>query len=158
MEKPAVYVAECAFGKGVFALHNFESGEDILRLVGKVITREETISKGHTSMNPLQISPLLYIDLEPPGVYFNHSCVPNAAIQKDVFLIALRPIKSGEEICYDYSTTIFERRETMNCQCGTPRCRKVIGDFDDLPLPLQKQYLEMGVVQSFICQAFSARL
>jgi hypothetical protein len=63
---------------------------------------------------------------------------------------ALRPIARGEEILYDYSTTMSEQRWTMQCQCGAPSCRGIIADFHDLPAELQRRYLAMRIVQPFI--------
>lgn len=70
-----------------------------------------------------------------------------------IFLVALRPIRRAEEIRFDYSTTMLERHETMDCRCGASSCRKVVGDFDELPLALQREYRNRGIVQGYICQA-----
>ena len=43
-----------------------------------------------------------------------------------------------------------ERRWTMRCECGRDVCRRIVGDFVDLPAELQWRYLQLGVVQSFI--------
>jgi hypothetical protein len=41
---------------------------------------------------------------------------------------------------------------TMECRCGAPNCRGIIRDFAELPSDLQRHYLDMHVVQSFIVQ------
>ena len=146
----AVYVKECALGRGVFAGRYFRKGELLFRFSGPIISLAAAIEKGETEGNVLQIGPSAYIDLEPPGVFANHSCEPNAGVRDGVCGYALRHIAQDEEILYDYSTTISERRWTMHCRCGTPSCRGVIGDFHDLPLELQRRYLAMGIVQPFI--------
>ena len=56
----------------------------------------------------------------------------------------------GEEIRFDYSTTMLERAWELNCACGSPRCRGLIQDFDLLPIALQTFYLRLGIVQNFI--------
>ncbi len=58
--------------------------------------------------------------------YFNHSCNPNADTfirQRRVFIRALRDIKPGEEILYDYGRDYLKNVIGLeNCQCS--RCRK----------------------------------
>ena len=58
--------------------------------------------------------------------YFNHSCNPNADsynVKKRVFVRAIRNIKPGEEIVYDYGTDYLKNViGRSNCQCS--RCRK----------------------------------
>ena len=71
----------------------------------------------------------------------NHSCSPNAGLRSNRILVALRNIGCGEEICYDYSTTMSEGRWTMQCRCGHLNCRSTVGDFHDLPTPRQQHYL-----------------
>jgi hypothetical protein len=152
--KPAgvegIYVNKCALGLGVFAGRDFFEGELLFRFSGPIITLAQAITKGEAEGNVLQIAPGIYIDLEAPGVFANHSCEPNAGLRDLVSGYALRPIARGEEILYDYSTTMSEQRWTMQCRCGAPSCRGVIRDFHDLPSELQRRYLAMRVVQPFI--------
>jgi len=58
--------------------------------------------------------------------YANHSCNPNAEttmVKRRVFIYALRNIKPGEEITYDYGVDYFKNViGRSNCQCG--RCRR----------------------------------
>jgi uncharacterized protein len=58
--------------------------------------------------------------------YANHSCNPNAdtiAVKRRVFIIAMRNIKPGEEITYDYGTDYLKNVIGRSyCQCG--RCRR----------------------------------
>lgn len=37
--------------------------------------------------------------------FVNHSCNPNAGVQGQSMLIAMRDIATGEEICFDYAMT-----------------------------------------------------
>jgi len=145
-------VGESPLGFGIFAGKSFRKNEFLFRFSGPIITLAEAIAKGEAEGNVLQIGPRSYIDLDAPGVFGNHSCQPNSGLRDDVFCYALRDIAEGEEIFYDYSTTMSERRWTMQCQCETPSCRGVIGDFHDLPLRLQRHYLSMRIVQPFIVE------
>jgi uncharacterized protein len=146
----AIYVDKCPLGLGVFAARDFFEGELLFRFSGPIITLSQAVAKGEAEGNVLQIAPATYIDLEPPGVFANHGCEPNAGLRDLVSGFALRPIARGEEILYDYSTTMSEQKWTMRCHCGAPSCRGVIGDFHDLPDALQRRYLAMRIVQPFI--------
>lgn len=118
-ETPAqVFIADCELGRGVFAAKAFAEGETILRFTGQMIRYPDTVAKGDAEANPLQVGRDTYIDLEVPGVIVNHSCEPNAGIHGDVVLVALRPISLGEEIRYDYSTTMWEAPPTGRCLAG----------------------------------------
>lgn len=80
-----------------------------------------------------------YIIVRDPGARINHSCEPNAGISRNVFLVAMRNIKKDEEITFDYSTTTVDNWK-LECKCGAPSCRKIIGNFKDLPDELKKKY------------------
>lgn len=146
-----------SLGKGIFATALIKQGEQILQCTGPIISIEEILQEPLDKQgNAIQVSLTEYVDVEEPGLYTNHSCMPNAGIRDDLFLTALRNIYPGEQICFDYSTTIYDDEWTMECRCGSPNCRRVIGDFRDLPLELQKKYLDLNIVQSFIKQALLA--
>jgi uncharacterized protein len=144
----AIRVAKCRVGLGVFAARAFAAGELILTFCGKVITAPQAHSNG----NALQVGDGLYLNIKKPGVLVNHSCDPNAGIVSDKLLVAVRDIGRGEQICYDYSTTMLDRRWTMRCDCRSLPCRRTIEDFDLLPRELQNHYLRLGVVQRFIAR------
>jgi uncharacterized protein len=145
-----IYVGICRFGRGVFAARRLAPGETILEVSGPLITLDQALRKGELSFNVLQVAHRVYVDFEEPGVLVNHSCEPNAGIRRGELLVALREIEVGEEVTYDYSTTMSEQCETMQCRCLAPSCRRVVGDFHDLPLATKTRYLEAGVVMDFI--------
>jgi SET domain-containing protein len=54
--------------------------------------------------------------------FINHSCRPNCrfeVVDKTIWIRALRPIRRGEELTYDYST-IGERTIPCRCRPGCP--------------------------------------
>lgn len=150
-----MYVAECALGLGLFAGRDFTVGGEILQFTGPIISLAEAISMEEREANPLQIAEDKYIDLEEPGVLLNHSCEPNTGIFRSHVLVALIDIKVGDELRYDYSTTMDENRWTMACLCGAKSCRGLVQDFRLLPSELQSNYLRRGVVQKFIARKYS---
>ena len=66
--------------------------------------------------------------------YINHSCDPNCeALDKGgrIFIHAMRTIRRGEELNYDYQFAAPGRitktlREFYVCHCGTKKCRGTI--------------------------------
>jgi SET domain-containing protein len=136
-------------GRGVFAGRPIRAGEAFLRFTGPLLRYEQTTPQTLA----LQIGPDLY--LGGSGGFddcVNHSCEPNAGLKiagTDVTLIALRDIPAGEEISFDYSTTMDEDDFEMTCHCGRPTCRAVVRDFKHLPRPLRRRYAELGVVPEY---------
>jgi hypothetical protein len=108
--------------------------------------------------NTVQIGPRHYIDVEPPGLYTNHSCQPNTGVKNDTVLVALRDISADEELRFDYSTTMSEREWTMQCRCGSAQCRGVIEDFHLIPERVKQRYLALGIVQRFIVDEYYAHI
>ncbi len=71
----------------------------------------------------------------------NHSCDPNAGFTTgEPVLYALRDIAAGAEICWDYSTSIAERGWTLDCRCGSPRCRGTVRSWWELE-PAERERL-----------------
>ena len=143
-------VGKCDVGLGVFANRDLAQGEHILMVGGPIIDFAETKRRGPRECMAIQIGENRYYDTRPPGVFVNHSCEPNAGIMDDSNLVALRPIRKGEEIRFDYSTTMEEQSFTMDCLCGAPTCRRVVRDFSTLPEPLRRKYISQGIVMGFI--------
>lgn len=144
-----VYISESITGKGVFAKVPIKPRETLFYLTGRLITFDEAVSipQGEYSV---QIGIDRYVDPWSPARYLNHSCTPNAGFVDEVRLISLGHIAAGEEIRFDYSTTMLERCWELDCSCQSPRCRGRIQDFDLLPTALQTHYLRLGIVQEFI--------
>lgn len=143
-------MAASRFGLGLFATRAFDQGEPILRFSGPLLSLEQEIAKGEAQANPLQVDDGLDVDIGDPGVYAIHSCRPNAGSRNDIDLVALRPIPPGQEIVWDYSTSMWEDCWVMACGCGEACCRFRIGDFPTLPASQQLDYLRRAVVQRFI--------
>jgi len=69
--------------------------------------------------------------IEATGILKNlsHSCDPNAFFKDDKrWLHALKDIKKGNEITIDYERTESIISAPFLCLCGSPTCRRVIGD------------------------------
>ncbi len=153
-----VHVRECEIGQGLFALKRIRAGEMILVLEGYVITVDQVRAMAEKQGNTVQIGSRHYIDVEPPGLYINHSCQPNTGLMNDIILVALRDIRAHEELRFDYSTTMSEGDWTMRCRCGAAQCRGMIEDFHLLSETLKQGYLARGIVQQFIVEEHYAQI
>ena len=155
MNRALFYVAECDVGRGLFAAVPIRCGAEILQFAGPRLTLREVRAKGPLAANALQVGVNQYLDLEEPGRLINHSCRPNAGIRSDTRVVAIRDMAPGEEIRFDYSTTISDGW-TMPCACASPECRKVVGAFQLLPPALQQRYALLEIVQRFIVEEVQA--
>ena len=150
---PYLYCAPSGVaGYGLFAGRGFRQGELLFSLRGRLFGgRRPGIEDEEWFAHSYQLDRDLYLYPETPeGRYINHGCDPNAGLREDLEMIALREIEAGEEVFFDYSTTMSERSWTMPCRCGSPQCRGQIADFHELPASAKRRYLEAGVVQRFI--------
>jgi hypothetical protein len=134
----------------VFATRSLQPGQPILALTGPILSHAGVEALGGNRAYALQVGPDEYLDTMPPGRYANHSCDPNSGLLDDRLLIALRTIVIGEEVRFDYSTTMSQDHWAMECRCGAPFCRRVVLDFHHLPPIAQNRYLQLGIVQRFI--------
>jgi len=108
-------------------LEIFLPGETVLYSVSEYISPERTI---HTVQ--LDRNPDVHVEITAPGRLINHSCDPNTGVKDNKHMafdfIALRSIKKGDEISFDYETTEYESIAVPKCLCGTPSCRgKTVG-------------------------------
>src|SRR3989344_2202331 len=148
-----LHVKKSKHGRGVFAGKNFARREKILSFEGPYLQGEELpIPYDSVSDHYVQIAANAY--LGPSGNvddFVNHSCDPNTGIHIDgqnADLVAIRDIAEGEEITWDYSTTMDDEEDDweMACLCGKIGCRIRIRDFRHLPIALQKKYIAIGIV------------
>jgi hypothetical protein len=156
---------------GVFATVSLMKNTTVCQLLGEEVTLAELVRRIDagiiTAADGLQVGPERYICLEEMYRCINHSCDPNGFVRGVGELVAMRDIAEGEEITYDYSTTLWEdksliRRQyhrepwTMQCSCGAANCRGVIDQFYLLPSQTQQHYIENGFVPDFIQRKMKA--
>lgn len=144
-------VNDSPLGRGIVALEEIEETEIICRFMGPVMSLKEFFEKyDQNGCNVLQIDEDKYVDILPPFLYFNHSCDPNAGIRNNGILFALKKIKKGEEIFFDYSTTADDVIWNMECKCNASKCRKIIGDFQTIPHRQKELYLSKNALTAHI--------
>lgn len=147
-----VVVDNTRHGRGIFAPIDIAADTAIMQFQGNIVYREDVISRGDLQCYPVQVGPDKYVDIGEPERFINHSCDPNSGLTSDLLLISIKPISSGDQITFDYSTTMNERFWTMNCDCRSPICRGIVQDFDLLPVERQQYYLKRSIVQNFIAE------
>ena len=151
-----IIVRESEFGHGVFASRDIKMGTNLLQVTGKEINFRQTTFLKEESF-ALQVDFDRYIVMETPIAFCNHSCRPNCFVSCNLVLTALENIKAGEELFWDYSTSMLERHWTMKCNCGFEECRKMVTDFDLLPSSIQLHYLQMEIVFPYIVKFLANR-
>jgi len=72
--------------------------------------------------------------------FFNHSCNPNAGIKGQIMMVAMRAIRPGEEVTYDYCMTDADFDYAFDCACGAKNCRRRVSTADWKLPRLQKRY------------------
>jgi SET domain-containing protein len=115
-------------GLGVFAMRRLMAGERIVEYTGERITKTESqiqCAAGNHYIFALDDAWDLDGDRpDNPARFINHSCAPNCeAIQRDsrIWLEALREIRPGEELSFDYGYDLENYREHP-CHCGAVGC------------------------------------
>ena len=128
-------------GRGVFANTPIRKGTRIIEYKGKVISGDAADEKygydegTHTFLFLLDNN--MVIDANYKGNssrWINHGCNPNCEADEEngrMFISAIRDIKRGEELCYDYNLVVEERytpalKKLYACGCGAKRCRGTI--------------------------------
>jgi hypothetical protein len=56
----------------------------------------------------------------------NHSCQPNVGFNAADDFVAMRAIRRGEELCWDYAFAESNPKFRMKCRCGAVDCRGVV--------------------------------
>ena len=130
-------------GRGAFATRDIRRGERIGEYRGERISWEEADSRyddesqerHHTFLFEVDDDTVIDAAVGGSGVkYINHSCDPNceAVIEHGhVFIDAIRKIRKGEELFYDYSYVLDEPhtaavKKRYPCWCGAKNCRGTI--------------------------------
>ena len=136
-------------GNGVFAARDIPAGVRLIQYRGRVITQVQADRRydgssdtGHTFLFILNDDYVIDANFDGNAArWINHSCDPNceAVIHEHasdrrrdrVMIETIRPIKAGEEICYDYGIVLDEPytprlKKIWECRCGARRCTGTI--------------------------------
>jgi hypothetical protein len=75
---------------------------------------------------PLDLKKPLDFDRIPAESCMNHSCDGNVGFNEVGDFVAIRDIKPGDELTYDYGLGESNPEFKMECKCGSQDCRKLI--------------------------------
>ena len=119
-------------------------GELIVVWSGKLVSGEELRELPQTVRRySLQVEESQYLvsltDCEPAD-YVNHCCEPNAGLSGQITLVAMRDIKVGEEITYDYAMSDGSPYDEFRCSCGSVHCRGHVSGSDWRDAELGRRY------------------
>lgn len=121
-------------GMGLFAARDLAAGERLIEYKG------ERLANG--PLPPMKVDGVTkllglsngeHIDGSGWAALANHCCEPNCELREDqgrrkltASLYALRTVKKGEELVWDYRLDVKSRKEaysTWACACGSEHCR-----------------------------------
>jgi hypothetical protein len=127
-------VRDMQYGAGVFATRDIARGEIIMTIDGR--------TQSHPTRYSIQLDHGVHIEasatlpdaemrVRHPWRFLNHCCAPNAHVQGQS-LLARQPIRAGEQVTFDYTTTEADMAEPFACACGTPECVGTVRGFKHL--------------------------
>jgi len=127
-------------GRGVFSLGFIRVGTPVIQCGGIIQAAHELVP----GVRAMQIGPDTYLVEDPQQLnlddFLNHSCRPNLGfIDGSLTLYALYDIQAGEELTFDYSTSMDEAGWMLRCRCGAPNCRRAVRRYSELPEQDQKR-------------------
>ncbi len=112
-------------GRGVFATQAIARGTCLVVCGGWIAKTDALEDHWHA----MQVGPDEWLCSAGENLddCINHSCAPNAGfVTGEPALFALRDIAIGEQIAWDYSTSIAEAGWSLECLCGSATCRRII--------------------------------
>ena len=162
-------------GKGVFARQAVNAGERVAVFGGDIMLIDELNRLPRKLQNyPFQIEERFVLGSrtanEPQDTdHFNHCCDPNCGFKGQIFLVAMRLIRTHEEVTIDYAMIVSRSVGSsnvfgMNCRCGAKNCRGRITEEDwKRPKVRQRyagffsQYLQEKIDRATAAAASSSR-
>ena len=118
--------------RGLYASHDIKDGTKIIEYKGKIVTKKkvEEDSKFDNDKAIYLFNLNKKYDLDGDFRYntarlINHSCNPNCEVSGvglKVWVYAIRNIKKGEELSYDYGFGYDEYYKDFPCKCGSKNC------------------------------------
>ena len=139
--KPAIIVRNSpVHGRGVFATRNIAADTFLIEYEGERISDKEATKRHgldpenpyHTFFFSLESGKMIDGGVDGSDArWINHACEPNCEAREEkkrVNIYALRDIKRGEELNYDYGLVVDDKqtkalKKAYECRCGAETCR-----------------------------------
>jgi SET domain-containing protein len=151
------------YGLGVFALVDIKMGELISSFDGEYYVANSAMSLPNypplfAGRHAIQWGMYSWRDGKIDGIarYISHSCDPNCGIRGSFDIVAIRNIGAGEELHWDYAMS-ENSNFRMDCLCGSPGCRKIVGAFSIL-FPEQREDFVIhnrGFISNWLVREYS---
>ena len=135
-------------GRGLFARRPVAKGEIVAIKGGHVLDETGLIAvRDRIAVSYIQIDRGFYIGARTPAevarnkLFINHSCDPNVGIRGQIVFVAMRAIRAGEELTYDWAMEEMSAAgPATRCTCGARRCRGLLTGRDWQRPELQARY------------------
>ena len=113
---------------GVYTTAPIAKGTRIVEYIGPRITKErgDELYEGRPFTYLFGLDDGTIIDGHGLAAFINHCCDPNCEtdeIDGRIWIIALRNIKAGDELVYDYCLFDGDDPDDAPCHCGARNCR-----------------------------------
>jgi hypothetical protein len=111
--------------KGLYAGKDIIAGAVIFALKGRISRRANrySIELGRDKHLDFPLIRKPNDDLDYAWQFVNHSCEPNGYVNAAEYsFCALRNIRKGEEITFNYLATEYELAAPFQCECGSAKC------------------------------------
>jgi uncharacterized protein len=148
-------------GRGLFAKRSIRKGEIVAIKGGHVLdARALARVKPRIAWSYIQIDDGFFLgaaraaEVRRNKIWLNHSCHPNVGIRGQSVFVAMRAVRGGEELTYDWAMEEDGRDRTL-CACGSARCRKVLTGRDWRKPQLQRRYA--GYFSAYLAEKIRRR-
>lgn len=118
--------------RGLYACRDIKKGTRIIEYKGRIISakKSETDPKFDNNKAIYLFNINKKLDLDGDFKFniarlINHSCEPNCEVfgsGNKVWIYAMRNIKEGDELSYDYGFSFDEDYKQYPCKCGSAKC------------------------------------
>ena len=118
--------------KGLYASQDIKDRSKIIEYKGKIVTKkkveEDTKFDNDKAIYLFNLNKKYDLDGDfkfNTARLINHSCNPNCEVAGTglkVWVYAIRDIKEGEELSYDYGFGYDEYYKDFPCRCGSKNC------------------------------------
>ena len=127
-------------GSGLFAAQDVKKGLQVIEYIGDKVSKREGDKRADKQINKAkknQNNGMVYIfelnqryDIDGDVSYndarlINHSCDPNCEVEivnNRLWISAIKNIKKGSEISYNYGYSYDTDYVDHVCKCGSPKC------------------------------------
>ena len=130
--KPYKIIKSNIHHQGLCAARSIKIGEKIIEYVGKKITHkqaENNTKYGYDVTYLFTINKKYLLDGDfkfNTARLINHSCDPNCEVldtsKTKIWITAMKDIKKGEELSYDYGFGFDSNYKDHKCRCGSKNC------------------------------------